>query len=87
MKLQLDPSVDVASLQIPAWERPIVRAMQVYGMYLRDNSGTLAVYAENPASRGYDAWQKVGLSGGSVALAGIPWSRFRVLAAPDWPNC
>lgn len=81
MRIQLDPAVDVDSLAIPAWQKTIARALQRYGAYLRDDSGSLAIIAENPASRGYDAWAKLGLSGSSVSLAGIPWNRFRVLAA------
>ncbi|MHB8651056.1 MAG: hypothetical protein ACYDBR_12910, partial [Gaiellaceae bacterium] len=80
-RVQLDPSIDVGTLGLPAWEVPIARAMQVYGMYLRDTGGSLAVYAENPVARGYDAWAKVGLPNtNAIALTGIPWSRFRVLA-------
>jgi cell division septation protein DedD len=82
MRLQLDPSLDVDSLSIPAWQKTIAKALQKYGMYLRDGSGSLAIIAENPVSRGYDAWAKVGLSGNSVSLAGIPWDRFRVVSAP-----
>ncbi len=82
MRLQLDPSLNVASLSIPAWQKTIAKALQKYGMYLRDGSGSLAIIAENPISRGYDAWAKVGLSGNSVSLAGIPWDRFRVVSAP-----
>lgn len=83
-KLQLDPAVDVDALPIPAWQKTIARAMQRYGMYLRDGSGSLAVLAENPASRGYDAWTLAGLgSASSPSIAGLPWNRFRVLAAPD----
>jgi len=82
-RVQLDPSVDVDALSIPGWEKTIARAMQQYGMYLRDNGGTLGVYAENPISRGYDAWSPLGLgSVGAVSLSGIPWSRFRLLAPP-----
>jgi hypothetical protein len=82
MRLQLDPSIDVSELSIPAWEKTIARALQVYGMYLRDEGGTVAIMAENPASRGYDAWAKVGLRGNSISLSGIPWDRFRVVSAP-----
>jgi hypothetical protein len=82
MRLRLDPSLDVDSLSIPAWQKTIAKALQKYGMYLRDGSGSLAIIAENPVSRGYDAWAKVGLSGSSVSLAGIPWDRFQVVSAP-----
>jgi hypothetical protein len=87
-RFQLDPSVNVSALPIPVWAKTIARAIQVYGMYLRDNSGTLTVYAENPISRGYDAWANVGLRGiASAPLAGIPWADLRALAAPDVPRC
>lgn len=82
MRLQLDPSLNVDSLSVPAWQKTIARALQKYGMYLRDGSGSLAIIAENPVSRGYDAWAKVGLSGNSVSLAGIPWDRFQIVSAP-----
>src|SRR5688500_18537533 len=86
--MQLDPALDVNALAIPAWQKTIARALQQYGMYLRDGSGSLAVYAENPVSRGYDAWSPLGLGGlDAASLAGIPWNRMRVLAAPDYPAC
>lgn len=82
MRIQLDPSVDVDSLQIPAWQKTIARALQTYGAYLRDDSGSLAILAEDSVSRGYDAWANIGLGGaGDPSLAGIPWSRVRVLAS------
>ena len=83
MRLQLDPAVAVDSLPIPSWQKTIARALQEYGMYLRDESGSLAIWAESPASRGYDAWASVGLGGvASAPLAGIPWDRFRVIEPP-----
>ncbi len=87
--LQLDPSLNVDALPVPAWAKTVARAMQTYGMYLRDNAGALGVYAENPISRGYDPWHgTLGMPTGDFApLNGIPWERFRVVAAPDYPNC
>ena len=85
--LQLDPSLDVDALPVPGWQKTLMRAMQKYGMYLRDNSGAFAIYAESPNSRGYDAWSHVGLRGDYQPLRGMPWERFRVIAAPDYPNC
>ncbi len=80
--LQLDASVDVDALAIPQWEKTVAHALQTYGMYLRDQGGSLVIWAENPIARGYDAWAKVGLSGDSISLAGIPWDRFRALSPP-----
>jgi len=83
MRLQLDPAVDVGALPIPAWEKTLARAMQTYGMYLTDQGGSTAVIAEDPISRGYDAWKLVGMpDGDSVPIVGIPWDRFRVVSAP-----
>jgi hypothetical protein len=66
------------------WQKTIARALQRYGMYLRDGGGSLAVYGENTISRGYNAWTYVGLDAGSwPSLAGIPWNKMRVLDAPD----
>jgi hypothetical protein len=82
-RFQLDPAIDVDSLPIPAWKKTIARALQVYGMYLRDNSGSFALLAENPVSRGYDAWAKAGLGGvASASLSGIPWGSLRAISAP-----
>jgi hypothetical protein len=82
--LQLDPSVNVDALRIAAWQKTIARALQTYGMYLRDQGGSFVIYAENPVSRGYDAWTKAGMpSGANAPLDGIPWSRLRVLSAPS----
>jgi hypothetical protein len=83
-RLQLDPSVNVESLPIPAWQKTIARAIQKYGMYLRDNGGSFVIYAENPVARGYDAWSKAGLpSGDSVSIVGIPWDKLRVIGPPS----
>ena len=82
--LQLDPAVDVDALGLPRWQRTIARALQEYGMYLRDNSGTLTIYAENPVSRGYDAWANVGLGGSSAPFSSaFPWRQMRVVAGRD----
>jgi hypothetical protein len=88
MQLQLDPTIDVNSLPIPSYAKVMARAMQVYGMYVRDNAGSLGVYGENPVGRGYNPWPAVlGTSNTYPSLAGIPWSKFRIVSAPNYPNC
>ncbi|MBA2358517.1 MAG: hypothetical protein H0V84_08850 [Actinobacteria bacterium] len=85
-RIQLDPGLNVDSLAIPAWQKTIGRALQVYGAYLRDSSSSLAIIGENPISRGYDAWALVGLGEPNAGLMrGFPWDRFRVLDAAT--NC
>jgi hypothetical protein len=84
--LQLDPTLDVSALSIPAWEKTLARAMQRYGMYLADGGGSTSIGAENPVNRG-DLWGSVGLSGDAAYFApGFPWERMRVLSPPK-PWC
>ncbi len=47
-RLQLDPSMDIDSLDIPASGKVIARALQEYGMFLCDNGGGHQLYAYNP---------------------------------------
>ena len=79
-RIQLDPSFDVQAQGWPRWEKIIATAFQVYGGYIADTSGSLAVRAEANASRGYDAWKKAGVPTEAPSLTQLPWSRFRLLA-------
>ena len=78
-RLQLDPAFDVSTL--PAWERPIARALQRYGMFLADNGGgNFQLYAVNPRSYPHDPYAGLLPGGNYVQLHDIPFERFRVLA-------
>lgn len=46
-RLQLDPTVDIATLGLQPGEEMIARALQTYGAYVTDSSSVLAFYAEN----------------------------------------
>jgi chitodextrinase len=84
--LQLDPSINVDALAIQPWEKTIAKALQKYGMYLRDGGGALAIYAENPINRGQspDKWSQLGFgTGNSVSFSSaFPWSQMRILVPP-----
>jgi hypothetical protein len=80
--LQLDPSLDVNSLAIPAWEKTIARALQAYGMYMRDGAtGSTDLIGENTINRG-DQWTTLMGWTGNYAYfsSAFPWNRMRVLA-------
>ncbi len=79
-RIQLDPGFDVQAQKWPRWQKIIATAFQVYGGYIADTSGSLAVRAEANLDRGYNAWTKAGVPSGSPSLADLPWSRFRLLA-------
>lgn len=79
-RLQLDPSIDLGSLNLTRHERTIAKALQTYGMYLVDNgSRSIALYAVHPRSfRGtyHYPWK---LNGGIAYLRNIPVSSLRVI--------
>jgi hypothetical protein len=84
--LRLDPTLDVASLPLPPWQRVIATALQRYGMYLEDGSGNLQIESENPINRG-DLWKSQGLLGDYAAFsAAFPWAKMQVLSPPS-PWC
>lgn len=77
--VQLDPAVDISGLPRP--QRIIARALQVYGAYLVDTGGSLAIRAEAGIGRARsgtrDIWTPVGVT--SPSLQDIPWHRLRVI--------
>ncbi|OGF48907.1 MAG: hypothetical protein A2231_10475 [Candidatus Firestonebacteria bacterium RIFOXYA2_FULL_40_8] len=90
-RLQLDPSVDIESLNLKPAAKIIAKALQEYGMYLGDCSGGFAVYAEVfPGKK--SKWEGV-LD--NFDLFNIPTKKLRVLKLPemhtegiplDWPT-
>src|SRR5215213_908183 len=78
-RLQLDPSFDVNTLSSPV-ARIVARALQTYGMYAIDNSGSTKVMFEYEGTANW---------GGLVSrstVSEIPLSRFRVLAPMSPPS-
>ena len=78
--VQLDPSINVAQLNVPAWQKVIATALQKYGAYVTDTGGSIGVYAQSNQGRSYDAWAKAGVSAQSPSLADLPWNQMRVLS-------
>ena len=82
-RYQLDPSINVDSLGLSRTATIIAKAAQNYGIYVRETSGAVTFYAQDPSNLGSDPWP--GLLGGlspSQALAGFPFSKLRVIAPP-----
>jgi hypothetical protein len=51
-RVQLDPSIDVDSLALTSSGKIIAHALQDYGAYVGDYSGSISIYAENaPAAQ------------------------------------
>lgn len=80
-RVQLDPDLDLDSLDLSAAELTIARALQTYGAYVGDNGGARMAFLLEYAPES-TAYSDAGLEGDYAPLDGIPWDQLRVLA--DW---
>jgi hypothetical protein len=76
-RLQLDRSFNVDAQSWPAWKKTIARTLQVYGAYVSDTGGSLAIRGEADLNR-QGAWQAINVPEGA-GLTDLPWERMRVL--------
>lgn len=95
LRLKADAATNSSIAALPLWQRAIARAMQVYGVYVRDNGGSTAVYGESSAvnlgGRGYDGWHKAmassaeplnlpsGTPGNAQFGYGFPWNSLELI--------
>lgn len=80
-RVRLDPSVDVEALGLSPSGLAIARALQVYGAYVGDYSGSISLYADgSPAARA--AWD-AGLLDTYEVFDEIDLADLRVLAWPE----
>jgi hypothetical protein len=80
-RFRLDPSLDVASLHLPRVAEEIAYAAQRYGIVVRDVSGAISFYAQDPRTLGYNPYPA--LFGGlrpDALLARFPFDRLQALA-------
>jgi len=81
--LRLNPTLDLASLQLPHLTLMIAEAAQRYGIFVRDTASDLAFYAEDPIPTGTEPYG--GMHGyfedesPSRLLASFPWSELQLL--------
>jgi hypothetical protein len=76
-RVQLDPELDLEELGLSPEGLIIARALQIYGAYICDNAGTLALYAQQNAPE----WE------GRLTfdtLKNVPVDSLRVLELPAW---
>ena len=80
-RVRLDPALDLDSLPLEPYERTIAEALQTYGMWLVDTSGSsdIALYAVAPASVSDDPYATVWSSAPWITLDHIPLDAFQVL--------
>ena len=81
-RIQLDPTVDVESLDATPAVKMIAKALQTYGAYCGDNGGAriafLFEYAPDTTT-----YADNGLTGSYASLENIPFDKLRVLANWD----
>ncbi len=84
--IQLDPTLDLDTLNLEPHEQTIARALQVYGMYLVDASGgPISLHAISGQSATTNPWTGVvpDADANAIRLNNIPVERFRVLKMPE----
>jgi hypothetical protein len=86
-RLRLDPKLNINALHLPPTTRMMALAAQRYGIIVRDQSGSVSFYAEDPTTTGSDPYGGThglfdGLSPHDL-LNDFPWSHLEVIS-PSW---
>lgn len=79
-RLRLDPRLDLSKLSMPPITRMLARAAQHYGLIVRDGSGSVSLYGEDPGPYGTNPWP--GLLGGLKPwqfMPKFPWSHLQAM--------
>ena len=77
---RLDPTVNIASLNLPYIIRLLAQAAQTYGIVIRDQSGSVSLYAQDPTSTGSNPWSPLfGTQGVGPYMAKFPWSHLQAI--------
>lgn len=86
-RFRLDPGLDVDAMDLHPLVAMVARAAQRHGLVLRDTAGAVVLYAEDPGD-GPSALDDI-LDGADLGelMAGFPWERLQLVAAPEyrWP--
>jgi hypothetical protein len=78
-RFRLDPTLDIDALGLPPVSAMIAKAVQRYGMVLRDKAGSLSFYAEDPTQFGANPYPALFGTWPNVMLARFPWDRLQAL--------
>lgn len=85
-RFRLDPSLDIASLRLHPLVRMVAVAAQRYGIIVRDKSGAVVFYGEDPRGLGRNPFTRI-LAGADrkAIFEAFPWNRLQAL--PSTPFC
>jgi hypothetical protein len=81
-RFRLDPALDLGALGLTPPALSIARAMQDYGLIVRDQAGAVVLYGEDPKSLGHDPWPALLDEWPDKLLDSLPWERLQVVV-PD----
>ncbi len=88
--LRLDPKLDIAALHLPRTTRLIAEAAQRYGIFIRDGSGAIQFFAQDPVTAPSNPYTGPGgyFEGKypDQLLAGFPWSHLQLLRMELHPD-
>jgi hypothetical protein len=85
-RFRLDAKLDVDAMNLPPLVRMIAKAAQRYGMVVRDQSGVVVLYGEDPTPTHSDLWTKwFGGQYPSALMQKFPWERLQALRTK--PEC
>jgi hypothetical protein len=79
-RFRLDPTLDVPALGLPRPVAALARAAQGYGIFVRDQSGAVAFYAQNANSLAFDPYPRL-FEGRTPQelVARFPWSHLQLV--------
>ena len=79
-RFRLDPSINVNSLNLTPLAKMIAKAAQTYGFIVTDQSGAVAVQAQNAAGASSNPWPALMAGVPSYKImANFPWSQLQAL--------
>lgn len=83
-KFRLDPNLNIAGMNLPPLTRMIAEAAQRYGIIVRDQSGCVCFYGEDPTPTGTDPYAAPNGFFGSERwvnnlLKAFPWEKLQAL--------
>jgi hypothetical protein len=82
-RLQMDPDLNLDQFEMKPYERIITEALQKYGAFVGDISGSVELEVINPISYPENPYPEGWFDSRWTLLTNIPWEHMRVLELPD----
>ena len=79
-RFRLNPNLNIASLHLPTLDREIAQAAQTYGIVVRDKSGAVSLYGQDPINLPTNPWpQELDNDSPHTYLSWFPWNQLQAL--------